>query len=263
MQDPRLHQGCASFWHHHTTSPINPTALNYSFLIFSPSNPAPSPLIPPAQLFPAASRRAAPGAAPLLPLEMAILLFLFKMESCYWAGLFLCFIDCKVQHCSFEMLRAGSAPAPERIRNVAWVDLVVSGLLPKSSGMARTSLGEICCSHRVRDAPAASLWAWTAPSCTKQTPNSPAHILWSVLGAELNQGSINRFIFFLFSWSFDLYQPLYLHISDSLCRLWGEISHWAEEKVEEKCSWKTGIFTNDRIFITNTFKKRLHLLDHW
>lgn len=176
--------------------PLNPTAQNYSFLIFSPSNPAPNPLIPPAQLFPAASRRAAPGAAPLLPLAMAILLFLFQMELCYWASLFLCFIDCKVQHCSFEMLRAGSAPAPERIRNVAWVDLIVSSLLPKSSGMPRTSLGGICCSHRVRDAPGASPWAWTAPSSTKQTPNSPAHILWSVLGTELDQECINRFIFF-------------------------------------------------------------------
>lgn len=78
----------------------------------------------------------------------------------------------------------------------------------------------------------------------------------------INQRCINRF-FFLPSPSFDLNQLLYLHISESLSRLWGEISHWAEQKVEEKGSWKTGIFTNDRIFITNTFKKRLHLLDHW
>lgn len=31
---------------------------------------------------------------------------------------------------------------------------------------------------------------------------------------------------------------------------------------EERCP-KTRIFTNDRIFINNTFKKGLHFLDHW
>lgn len=79
--------------------------------------------------------------------------------------------------------------------------------------------------------------------------------------AELDQRCRNRF-FFPPCLHKSLTQTLlqYLHVGDNLsCR---EICHWLERKVEEKRSWKTSIFTNDRIFITNTFKKRLHLLDH-
>lgn len=41
------------------------------------------------------------------------------------------------------------------------------------------------------------------------------------------------------------------------------LSLWVQRDGGEKRSWQTGIFTNDRIFINNTFKKRLHLLVHW
>lgn len=41
------------------------------------------------------------------------------------------------------------------------------------------------------------------------------------------------------------------------------LSLWVQRDGVEKRSWQTGIFTNDRIFINNTFKKRLHLLVHW
>lgn len=110
---PGHSRGCVTFWHHHPRSPSPfPQQRNTHSYFFPLLTQLPTPCIHPSQLFPAASRRAAPGAAPCLPLEMAIPHFFLHVELCYCAGLFLCFTDCKVQHCSFETQRAPSSSCP-------------------------------------------------------------------------------------------------------------------------------------------------------